>query len=66
MCRGKSKSGQATIEYILLLTVVVFLTSLVSKGLQGTWQKGISGLGGSLERALKTGRLPVHAWKVDN
>ena len=58
----RSRSGQATVEYILILSVTVGLASLLVRGVIGTLDSGVLYLGANLERDLQTGRMPVELW----
>jgi Flp pilus assembly pilin Flp len=55
-------SGQATVEYILLLAGVVAATTLMFKGIAGALDNGANSLGTQLENNLHTGRLPASIW----
>ena len=59
----KNKSGQGTIEYILILGFAITTATLLSKTLKSAWHTGTLKLGGQMEQALKTGRTPYSAWK---
>lgn len=59
----KNKSGQGTIEYILILLIAISCATLLSKSIQGFWQSGVTKMGGRLEQSIKTGRLPQRAWR---
>lgn len=56
-------SGQATVEYILLLAFVLTMAVGMGKALLSGLDKGVLGFGATLERNLKTGRLPANVWK---
>jgi len=60
---SKNQSGQAVLEYILLLSILVLGASALSKGLAVAWEQGILSFGKTLERSIKTGRAPFSAWK---
>ncbi len=55
-------SGQATVEYILILAGVVVATTLMFKGITGALDSGANNLGTQLENNLHTGRLPASIW----
>lgn len=57
-----SEHGQATLEYILLLFVVITIVSLISKQLLNSIDSSLLSFGGTLERQLKTGRTGVNAY----
>ncbi len=57
------ESGQATVEYILILSVVVAGAGLLSRKLIEALDSGVLKLGGQLEKDLKTGRAPVDVWE---
>ncbi len=59
----QDESGQGTLEYVLLLSVVVLAAGAFSRGVLKMLDSGILTFGGQLEMDLKTGRTPVNAWK---
>ena len=59
----KDESGQATVEYILLLSVIVFGVSQIGRAVIGALDRGILFLGAQLEKDLKTGRAQINVWK---
>lgn len=56
------RSGQGTVEYILILAVVVIGSVALSRTILNALDKGILKLGGQLEKDLKSGRLPLRVW----
>ncbi|OFZ73944.1 MAG: hypothetical protein A3K03_04845 [Bdellovibrionales bacterium RIFOXYD1_FULL_44_7] len=59
----RDDKGQATVEYILLLSVTAVAAGALSRAILSTIDKGILRFGGQLEKDLKTGRTPVTIWK---
>jgi Flp pilus assembly pilin Flp len=55
--------GQGTVEYILLLSVVVLGATQIARAIRTAIDQGVMRLGGTLEKDLKTGRSPVSVWK---
>ncbi|MCM2276610.1 MAG: hypothetical protein NDJ89_00865 [Oligoflexia bacterium] len=55
----RDEGGQATLEYILILSFSVAAAAALSRGLLAALQKGVLSLGAQLERNLKTGRAPA-------
>jgi hypothetical protein len=55
--------AQATVEYILLLSVVVAGAIAFSRRILGVLDKAILSVGGQLEKDLKTGRAPLGVWR---
>lgn len=55
--------GQATVEYVLLLSFTVVFVTTLARALIGVMDKGILQFGGVLEKDLKTGRAPLNVWK---
>ncbi len=55
-------SGQATVEYILLLSFCVVLAVALTRGILGALDRGVLRLGGQLEKDLKSGRAPLGVW----
>ncbi|MCM2322418.1 MAG: hypothetical protein NDJ90_04060 [Oligoflexia bacterium] len=58
----RDDGGQATLEYILILTFTVGAAAALARGLLGALNKGVLTLGAQLERNLKTGRAPAHVF----
>lgn len=58
----KNESGQATVEYILILGMAILAASGIGRGLMAVMDRGVVGLGGKLEQQLKTGRAPADVW----
>ncbi|OFZ52745.1 MAG: hypothetical protein A2428_03330 [Bdellovibrionales bacterium RIFOXYC1_FULL_54_43] len=54
--------GQATVEYILILSMAVFGAGALARAIMGAVNQGVLRLGGALEKDLKTGRMPVSIW----
>jgi len=59
----KDDRGQATTEYILILSASVFVAVGLAKVILGTLDSGILRLGAQLEQDLKTGRAPLLVWQ---
>ena len=55
--------GQATTEYILLLTFTIIGTAALARVILSAIDRGILRLGAQLEMDLKTGRADLSAWK---
>ena len=55
-------SGQATVEYILLISFSVTSAVLLARGILSALDQGILKLGSQLEKDLKTGRAPLGIW----
>lgn len=58
----RDEKGQTTVEYILILSVVVVGSIALVKTMMGAMDRGVLRLGATLEKDLKTGRMPVDAW----
>ncbi len=61
--QDSKQSGQAIVEYILLLAFIVGTASFATKTLIQQLDKTTVRIGGNLERALKSGRAHVRIWK---
>ncbi len=62
--RGRrSQSGQATLEYILLLSFVLSLAIGMSRTFITNIDRGIRRFGAQFEKDLKTGRAPLNVWQ---
>jgi Flp pilus assembly pilin Flp len=59
----RDDSGQATLEYILILSASVLGAAAISRAIINALDKGILYLGAQLEKDLRTGRVPVDVWK---
>jgi hypothetical protein len=55
--------GQATTEYILLLSVVITGAVGIGKVILSTIDQGILRVGAQLEMDLQTGRAPPSVWQ---
>ena len=55
-------SGQATTEYVLILSVVLFGAISLAQVVLSTIDQGILTLGAQLEKDLKTGRATLASW----
>jgi len=58
----QNSSGQATTEYILMLTIAVIISLLLTRGILEAVDRSILVFGGNLEKQLKTGRAPVNVY----
>jgi Flp pilus assembly pilin Flp len=56
------ESGQATTEYVLILSFVLFGAISLAQVILSTVDQGILTLGAQLERDLKTGRANLDSW----
>jgi Flp pilus assembly pilin Flp len=56
------EEGQATVEYILILSVVVVGASAIARAILTTLDQGILNFGGQLEKDLHTGKATLNAW----
>jgi hypothetical protein len=54
-CLRKSRKGQATVEYIILLSILSMLSVSFVKWFYQGFGKTVGGLGHSLTRSLRTG-----------
>lgn len=59
----KDDSGQATVEYILVLSVTVVIAAALSRKVLEVMDRGILRFGSQLEKDLKTGRMPIYVWR---
>jgi Flp pilus assembly pilin Flp len=58
----RDEEGQATVEYILILSVVVVGASAIARTVLNTLDQGILSFGGQLEKDLHTGKATLNAW----
>ena len=59
----KWRSGQAVIEYVLLLTMVVGIMVAFLRTLNGSFDKAVPRMGGTIERQLRTGAASAGVWR---
>lgn len=59
---GLDTQGQGTVEYLLILSFVIFSASQLNKQLIGTIDRLVLRVGAQLEKDLKTGRAPLSVW----
>ena len=57
-----SKSGQAIIEYIILLSIVVVGLALFLSKYTGLFDNMTVRMGGAMESQLRTGKAPASVW----
>ena len=60
--RNRNESGQAITEYVLLLAIVLGMLSLFISKLTGSFDVATVGLGGKMEKQLRTGKAPASIW----
>lgn len=59
----KRKSGQAVVEYIVLLTMVVGIMVAFLRTVNGSFNKAVPRMGGAIERQLRTGAASAGVWR---
>ena len=59
----KRNSGQAVVEYILLLSMMVGIMVVMLRGLSSAYLKGVPKVGGAMERQLRTGAASAGVWR---
>ncbi len=63
MAKKKSDSGQAVLEYVILLAITVGIMIYFVRNLSSGMNKTIPKWGGSLEVQLRAGAAPASIWK---
>lgn len=58
-------SGQATLEYVLLLFFIISFSTLMTRGILRSYNLSIQKFNGALEKDLKTGKSPIEVFKND-
>jgi Flp pilus assembly pilin Flp len=58
----RDERGQATTEYILILSATIVSAAAIGRAVLKALDKGILVIGGQLEKDLKTGRVPPSVW----
>lgn len=59
----RDEGGQATVEYVLILSACVIAASQLGRRILDAIDSGIRFMGGQLEKDLKTGRAPLLVYK---
>jgi Flp pilus assembly pilin Flp len=59
----KDENGQATVEYILLLSITVVGAASFARVIMSSLDRAVLRLGGQLEKDLKSGRAPLSVWE---
>lgn len=59
----KEEDGQGTVEYILLLSAIVVISTQAAKQILKVFDTGVLWLGGTLEKDLRTGKAGIGIWK---
>jgi hypothetical protein len=57
-----SQAGQATVEYILILSFALTFAIFLTRGLISSVDRGMLRLGSQIEKDLKSGRAALGAW----
>lgn len=60
---AKDDSGQGTVEYLLLLSVVVVIATLFARSFLGVLDRSLRVLAEGLTDNLKSGRIDRGAWR---
>ena len=56
------EDGQAIFEYVFLLSIALTTAVFIGKSIISVFDRGILSVGATLEKYLKTGRLPPRVW----
>jgi hypothetical protein len=56
------QAGQATVEYILILSFALTFAIFLTRGLISSVDRGMLRLGSQIEKDLKSGRAALGAW----
>jgi hypothetical protein len=59
----RDESGQAIIEYILLLSLIFTVSAAFSRRIISALDSSITVFNGTLEKDLRTGRIGVGIWE---
>jgi TRAP-type mannitol/chloroaromatic compound transport system permease small subunit len=59
---NKKNSGQALIEYIILLSIMIGIFALILPGLSKTFDVATTAISGKMETQLRTGMAPATLW----
>ena len=57
------KSGQAVIEYVILLAITVGGMLYFIRTMTGAFDQSVPKMGGTFERQLRAGAAPASLWK---
>jgi Flp pilus assembly pilin Flp len=59
----RSQSGQAIVEYILLLSLIIGGVGLFISKLTGSFDQMTAGFGGKVEQQIRTGSITPSVWQ---
>ncbi len=57
------ENGQGTVEYILIISVIVVGAAQIRKQVLKALDKGLLRIGSQIEKDIKTGRAPLSVWE---
>jgi hypothetical protein len=60
---ARDEGAQATVEYILLLSITVVGAASFARVIMSGLDRAVLRIGGQLEKDLKTGRAPLNVWE---
>ena len=60
--KNRKNSGQAVLEYILLLSIIIGIVTFSLRNLTGAMDKMTAKYGGTMEKQLRTGSAPASIW----
>jgi hypothetical protein len=63
MKKRSKQSGQAVVEYIILLSFTMAIVVGFAKKMTGIFDKAAPKMGGAFERQLRGGAAPAGMWK---
>jgi Flp pilus assembly pilin Flp len=58
----RNQSGQALVEYVILLSIVVGIVAVFMNKLSGAFDVTTARYGGKVEQQLRTGNAPPSIW----
>lgn len=61
--RKKQESGQAILEYVILLGITLGIMVFFIRTMTQTLNNAIPKIGGTFERQLRTGAAPAKLWR---
>ncbi|MBU6155016.1 MAG: hypothetical protein KGP28_11995 [Bdellovibrionales bacterium] len=63
MSKRSKESGQAVVEYIILLSITLGIVVAFARNMTSIFDKGAPKIGGKFERQIRAGAAPAGLWR---